>query len=515
MTRCLFRISVSAMTLWNEDSRVASSPSRSHLYAEVSLQEARELYGDRLAIASLGAIRKSDNSVRVVRDATHGQNINNVIKVRAQRIPAGTDLTCALAMLPAFFSMSGDIARAHRLIRVRSSNWGFQACRARDPSRVFLNCVGTFGMASAAYWWHRLMAMIGRLVYFMHGRDETILMTYVDDLVWLTQSHQGLHRILGSLFFMVLLGVPFAWKKFSGGQEHGWIGLSLDVSARMVGISKARAEWVICWLRKTRSDGIVRIADLRAVLGRLSFAFGVIPLLRPFLGPIYAWVAAAASCHTLRLPKTLHLVFLFLETALQRGWRRSPVRKGKALRLEHFRTDAKADGSDMRIGGWCTSDSPEPKECRWFSEKVDHMAFPAFYMAGESYRAISSLEMLASFVALRLFKPHGVYIHNHCSAGTDIKGNSHVLSRWMTTSFSLLAVLMEMSAFMLEANIGLELFWLPRLQNHLADSLADGDWKDFDPSKRLRFSLNDHEWLVMDRLLETGLPFRRNCSQEA
>ena len=57
---------------------------------------------------------------------------------------------------------------------------------------------------------------------------------------------------------------------------------------------------------------------------------------------------------------------------------------------------------------------------------------------------------------------------------------------------------------MLEANIGLELFWLPRLQNHLADSLADGDWKDFDPGKRLRFSLDDHEWLVMDRLLETG-----------
>ena len=208
---------------------------------EVSLQEAKELYGDRLAIASLGAIRKSDNSVRVVHDATHGQNINNVIKVRdAQHIPTGTDLTCALATLPyAFFSMSGDIARAHRLIRVRSSDWGFQACRARDPSRVFLNCVGTFGVASAAYWWHRLMAMIGRLVYFMHGRDETILMTYVDDLVWLTQSHQGLRRILGSLFFMILLGVPFAWKKFSGGQEHGWIGLSLDVSARMVGISKA------------------------------------------------------------------------------------------------------------------------------------------------------------------------------------------------------------------------------------------------------------------------------------
>ena len=33
---------------------------------------------------------------------------------------------------------------------------------------------------------------------------------------------------------------PF-WKKFSGSQEHGWIGLSFDVSERMVGISKVQA----------------------------------------------------------------------------------------------------------------------------------------------------------------------------------------------------------------------------------------------------------------------------------
>ena len=80
------------------------------------------------------------------------------------------------------------------------------------------------------------MAASGRLLYYCHGRDETLMLTYVDDISWITQSSQGLVRITGSLFLLVLLGTPLAWHKFSGGKEHSWIGFALDVGARTVGI---------------------------------------------------------------------------------------------------------------------------------------------------------------------------------------------------------------------------------------------------------------------------------------
>ena len=70
---------------------------------------------------------------------------------------------------------------------------------------------------------------------------------------------------------------------------------------------------MICWIRKVRGEGLVNVADMEAVVGRLSFGLTVLPLLRPFLGPLYAWVAAVRHCHVLRVPKAVLLILTFLE----------------------------------------------------------------------------------------------------------------------------------------------------------------------------------------------------------
>ena len=55
--------------------------------------EAVRRYGSKLAVASLGAVPKPDKTVRVVFDATHGQHINDSIRVRDQQAyPTGADL---------------------------------------------------------------------------------------------------------------------------------------------------------------------------------------------------------------------------------------------------------------------------------------------------------------------------------------------------------------------------------------------------------------------------------------
>ena len=50
----------------------------------------------------------------------------------------------------------------------------------------------------------------------------------------------------------------------------------------------------------------------------------------------------------------------------------------------------------------------------------------------------------------------------------------------------------------------MQLHWTPRLQNVLADSLTNGDFKDFDPSKRLRFSFESYESKIMAAMLDQG-----------
>ena len=109
-------------------------------------------------------------------------------------------------------------------------------------------------------------------------------------------------------------------------------------------------------------------------------------------------------------------------------------------------------------------------------------------MSGEPYRAIASLELLATLVAVLLFEPgEGSTGSFSCSAGTDNMGNSHLTLRWLTTSFPLVAVLMELAIVLHSKSLDLSLHWLPRLQNTLADSLTNGDFKDFDSKLRLRF----------------------------
>ena len=51
------------------------------------------------------------------------------------------------------FGMAVDVEGAHRTIAVRPLDWPLQACPVYPDGQVFLNRRGTFGLASAAYWW--------------------------------------------------------------------------------------------------------------------------------------------------------------------------------------------------------------------------------------------------------------------------------------------------------------------------------------------------------------------------
>ena len=81
------------------------------------------------------------------------------------------------------FSLSADIAAAHRLVKIRKMDWPLLACKARTEDKtVWINCVGTFGISSASYWWTRLFAGIGRLVSYVMQQLRWFQLVYVDDL---------------------------------------------------------------------------------------------------------------------------------------------------------------------------------------------------------------------------------------------------------------------------------------------------------------------------------------------
>ena len=92
-----------------------------------------------------------------------------------------------------------------------------------------------------------------------------------------------------------------------------------------------------------------------------------------------------------------------------------------------------------------------------------------------------------------------------CSAGTDKRGNTYVVSRLLTTKF--LAVRLQREA------ADLHLYWLPRLQNEKDDQLTNCDYTRFDPAKRLRLDWQQYKGFVLQDMLDAGLELYEEISQ--
>ena len=69
----------------------------------------------------------------------------------------------------AVFGITVDAQEAHRVIRVHEDDWPLLACQVRNT--IYLNLVGTFGVASAGYWWDRLAAAIAASPRVHRRRD--------------------------------------------------------------------------------------------------------------------------------------------------------------------------------------------------------------------------------------------------------------------------------------------------------------------------------------------------------
>lgn len=46
-----------------------------------------------------------------------------------------------------------EVKEAHRAVQVREEDWPLFGCTAGQEEAIYINTCGTYGIASAAYWW--------------------------------------------------------------------------------------------------------------------------------------------------------------------------------------------------------------------------------------------------------------------------------------------------------------------------------------------------------------------------
>eukprot|EP00438_Fugacium_kawagutii_P018198 Skav226142 [mRNA] locus=scaffold1047:606146:609121:- [translate_table: standard] len=495
----------------------------------ISLAEARKQYpGDSLRIAAQGILEKPDGTYRVVHDGTHGVQLNNVIRVLDKMDnPGPREMACIMDTSIAadervVFAVNADISKAHRRVRVRREDWGVQAARTSKRSdTIWLNKVGTFGVASAAFWWARLMGLIGRLTLGVSLRDWLFILTFVDDLhIAVGGPHRWLTfwRVLACL---EMVGVPFSYHKFTGGFQLDYVGFWMDYCRFEIGMSDKRTSWLVKFVDELESNGwLVSVRRFQEFHGRLGFASQILPWIRPLLAPGYSWLAAVGKASTLKLPDLVSVVCLYIRDKLKSGLRKSRCGVAELDIGEVFRTDAKCEDGRVVVGGWSLADGVDTKKARWFSLEINPIQAPWLFQ-GENLSsswASTAAELLAALIALKVFGvgsglPPGSHFQVlRCTGGVDNKATDALTSKKLSTKLPVMIILIEYLNHCEKVGLRCQLDWRPRETNVAADDLTNGRFDKFSAGLRVQTIWEDLRFPMIDLLMGFVDSFKKRRS---
>ena len=99
-------------------------------------------------------------------------------------------------------------------------------------------------MSSAAYYWTRLFAAVGRWAFRVLHLDKFYMLIYVDDLHVVVFGSEKFYTLWALFLALEMMGTPFAYHKFKGGLEVDYIGYHPDYFSWAAGISEKRAGWI-------------------------------------------------------------------------------------------------------------------------------------------------------------------------------------------------------------------------------------------------------------------------------
>ena len=496
-----------------------------HMFS-ITLGEARKRWST-VRVAAQGALEKSETEFRIIHDGTHGVNINNhIVNPNLQRFPGPAEqreimTLCSTERPGVHFGIQADVSKAHRRFLHREADLGLLACTTVsgpvcDDSLIFINRVGTFGIASASFWWGRLCAGVGRMAQNLLGLRFKwfFMLMFADDSRQQAWGAEKYLALVMSLFLWSMAGTPFSWKKCKGGLKGDWLGYWLDYEKFEIGVSEKRCAWLLKWAKKILADKLVLISSMAEGLGRLCFVSGVVEYYRPFLAPMFAWTASAPAGAVLPVPPMVLLTLNWIAKELETGRRTTSHISRPTNNGEIFCTDTKAEDDFIILGGWKSEGGVLPQDAEWFSLKLTKEQVPWLFEKGHGSRTIAASELMATMVGVHLFVPDASdrgdsvasFVATAVDGITDNQGNSYVIKKLLSTKLPLCAVVMQLASILAKKSVWLNLQWKPREENTLADALTNQDYSSFDLGRRRSLEWEDIPKDVMEQVsqLVTG-----------
>ena len=485
----------------------------------MSEEEARRRFPN-LTVASLGAHRKEKPggiiTARVLFDGTHGIAVNRRTRIRDQeRAPIAADIKRLMREKSTIneptFALTADVSEAHRQVPIDRKDWHLLGCQVRPGEDVFVNTVGTFGVASASYYWSRVASAIGRLCQYIAGAEARTWHLLVADDYHLEAGGPAYREAIMVFFILCsVAGVPLSWSKTAGGDTVSWVGFELLHRTYQLGLTERRAQWFQRWTKEVADAGHVHMTAFEEGLGRVMYVAGALEYERPFLSPLYRFLILHPRNSVQRLPS--YVIFTLRYLSWQVQWSRHCDCAGHVIPSDWApRVDAQASHGRVGVGGWCpvlnSAGVPDTTLSRWFSLEITREHFPWVFSKGDKpSRVIATLEALATLLALKLFYEPDSNIRKIRlqPTWTDNRGNGSALNKLMSTRYPVNALLMELATHCKYTGIKPIVEWTPRLANREADDLANGRTAAFVSDNEIKVDPGRLTWKILPKALQMG-----------
>ena len=164
------------------------------------------------------------------------------------------------------------------------------------------------------------------------------------------------------------------------------MGYWISIRSVQIGISESRGQWAVKWLGDLIM-GNDTTAGIESGPGRLSFFCSAIIFDRPYLPPLFSYAAAmrrrkGQKASTKNLPPYILFILEHLRSRLS-ARRTIHCSMGQAdddRVVERLRTDAKAEGETVTVGGYQSHNGLgvpiAPERAKWFLLTLDRKNAP-------------------------------------------------------------------------------------------------------------------------------------------
>ena len=126
--------------------------------------------------------------------------------------------------------MAADIAKAHWRFLHCEEDHGYLGCRVQPEGPIWINRVGTFGVACAAYHFASLAGIVGRVALRLAQQRFVFQFLYAHDLQLMAGGERKYDHVWFVILAWLMMGTPFRWSKFRVGFAFDYFRFQLGLS---------------------------------------------------------------------------------------------------------------------------------------------------------------------------------------------------------------------------------------------------------------------------------------------